>query len=132
MRSEWISIDASGGGRYDAYLSLPPAGRGPGLLLFQEIFGVNRHIRAVADQYALDGFVVLAPDLFWRDAPRVELGYAGADRELAMSLLKGTDPALLAADIPTSLAALPLLLPLLSDPSASEQTQHEAIRPGPT
>jgi carboxymethylenebutenolidase len=106
MRSEWISIDASGGGRYDAYLSLPPAGRGPGLLLFQEIFGVNRHIRAVADQYALDGFVVLAPDLFWRDAPRVELGYDGADRERAMSLLKAADPARLAADIQTSVAAL--------------------------
>jgi dienelactone hydrolase len=45
-----------------AHLSLPPAGRGPGLLLVQENFGVNRHIRAVADPYALDGFVVLAPD----------------------------------------------------------------------
>jgi carboxymethylenebutenolidase len=106
MRSDWISIEASGGGRYDAYLSLPPSGRGPGLVLFQEIFGVNRHIRAVADQYALDGFVVLAPDLFWRDAPRVELGYTGADRERAMQLMKAADPAGLAADIQTSVAAL--------------------------
>jgi carboxymethylenebutenolidase len=106
MRSEWVPIEASGGGRYDAYLSLPPSGRGPGLLLFQEIFGVNRHICAVADQYALDGFVVLAPDLFWRDAPRVELGYEGADRERAMTLLRAADPARLAADIQTSVAAL--------------------------
>ncbi|MGZ5043051.1 MAG: dienelactone hydrolase family protein, partial [Usitatibacter sp.] len=88
MNSKWIDIAATGGGTYGAYLSLPPAGKGPGLLLFQEIFGVNRHIRAVADQYALDGFVVLAPDLFWRDAPRVELGYEGADRERALSLMK--------------------------------------------
>jgi carboxymethylenebutenolidase len=106
MPQQWISIDASGGGRYDAYLSLPPAGRGPGLLLFQEIFGVNRHIRAVADQYALDGFVVLAPDLFWRDAPRIELGYVGEDRERAMQLMKASDPAKLVDDIGTSLAAL--------------------------
>ena len=106
MRHEWISVDAHDGIRYDAYLALPPAGRGPGLLLFQEIFGVNRHIRAVAEQYALDGFVVLAPDLFWRDAPRVELGYEGADRERAMALMKAAKPEQLAGDIRSSLAAL--------------------------
>jgi dienelactone hydrolase len=55
MQQEWISIASHDGGpngdHYDAYLALPPAGRGPGLLLLQEIFGVNRHIRAVAEQY---------------------------------------------------------------------------------
>jgi carboxymethylenebutenolidase len=106
MRQEWISIASNDGGRYDAYLALPPAGRGPGLLLLQEIFGVNRHIRAVAEQYALDGFVVLAPDVFWREAPRVELGYVGADRERATQLLAGADRGRLAGDLATSVAAL--------------------------
>jgi carboxymethylenebutenolidase len=106
MNSQWVDIAATSGGKYGAYLSLPPAGKGPGIVLFQEIFGVNRHIRAVADQYALDGFVVLAPDLFWREAPRVELGYEGADRERALQLMKGADPKLLAEDIKTSVAAL--------------------------
>jgi carboxymethylenebutenolidase len=106
MTSQWIDVAATSGGKYGAYLSLPPAGKGPGLVLFQEIFGVNRHIRAVADQYALDGFVVLAPDLFWRDAPRVELGYEGADRERALVLMKGADPKLLAEDVKTTVAAL--------------------------
>ncbi|WP_395694955.1 dienelactone hydrolase family protein, partial [Piscinibacter sp.] len=110
MQQEWISIASHDGGpngdHYDAYLALPPAGRGPGLLLLQEIFGVNRHIRAVAEQYALDGFVVLAPDVFWREAPRVELGYAGAERERAMQLLAQADRSQLAADLATSLAAL--------------------------
>jgi carboxymethylenebutenolidase len=106
MSSQWINVAATSGGKYGAYLSLPPAGKGPGLVLFQEIFGVNRHIRAVADQYALDGFVVLAPDLFWRDAPRVELGYEGAERERALVLMKGADPKRLAEDIKTTVAAL--------------------------
>ena len=75
VQKRWIEL-APG---YAGYLALPPTGRGPGLLLLQEIFGVNEHIRSVADQYALDGFVVLAPDLFWREAPRVELGYSGPD-----------------------------------------------------
>ena len=45
-------------------------GQGPGIVLFQEIFGVNKHIQGVVEQYALDGFVVLAPDIFWRQASR--------------------------------------------------------------
>lgn len=48
----------------EAYLARPPTERGPGLLLLQEIFGVNAHIRGVAEQYALVGFTVLASDTF--------------------------------------------------------------------
>ena len=101
-RCSWIDITPG----FAGYLALPPAGNGPGLVLFQEIFGVNEHIRAVAEQYALDGFVVLAPDTFWRQAPCVDLGYVGADRERAMALMQGyqADDAL--ADIAIAVAAL--------------------------
>lgn len=102
MNSQWITID----GAYGAYLALPPRGQGPGLVLFQEIFGVNRHIRAVADQYALDGFVVLAPDVFWRQAPGVQLGYEGAERERAFELLRAAAPAQLLEDVARAVAAL--------------------------
>jgi len=105
MNAQWIRIKAAEGGEYEAYLSLPPAGKGPGLVLFQEIFGVNRHIRAVADQYALDGFVVLAPDLFWRQAPRIDLGYTGADMDKARVLMTGLTPAQALADIGTTVKA---------------------------
>ena len=98
----WIEI-APG---FTGLLALPPAGHGPGLVLWQEIFGVNAHIQAVAAQYALDGFVVLAPDVFWRQAPRVQLGYEGADRAQALALMQGygADDAL--ADIAAGVAAL--------------------------
>lgn len=102
VRTQWLSI-APG---FDANLALPPAGRGPGLVLFQEIFGVNPHIRAVAEQYAADGFVVLAPDVFWRQAPRVELGYADADRQRGMALAHACKPEDLLADIASTVAAL--------------------------
>ncbi len=91
---------------FAGYLALPPAGQGPGLVLFQEIFGVNAHIRAVAEQYALDGFVVLAPDLFWRAAPGVQLGYEGADRERALALMRGYAAPDALADIAASVAFL--------------------------
>jgi carboxymethylenebutenolidase len=90
----------------DAYLALPPAGSGPGLLLLQEIFGVNRHIRTVAEQYALAGFVVLTPDVFWRQAPRVELGYAGDDMARGMQLASALQPAEVLADLQAAVSAL--------------------------
>lgn len=102
VTTQWIDIAAGFGG----YLALPPAGSGPGLLLWQEIFGVNAHIRTVAAQYALDGFVVLAPDVFWRQAPRVELGYVGDDRARGMALAQALQPGEVLADIATSVAAL--------------------------
>lgn len=48
------------------YLWLPPAGTGPGILLLQEIFGVSRYIRQRAADLAAAGYVVLAPELYWR------------------------------------------------------------------
>lgn len=102
MDTQWIDL-APG---FAGYLARPPAGHGPGLVLFQEIFGVNAHIRAVAEQYAADGFVVLAPDTFWRQAPRVELGYEGEDRQRALALMKAYAPADALADIATAVQAL--------------------------
>ncbi len=104
VRTQWIEI-APG---YAGYLALPPGGAGssPGLLLLQEIFGVNAHIRAVAEQYALDGFTVLAPDLFWRTAPRVALGYEGDERAGALQLMQGYGEADALADLGAAAAAL--------------------------
>ena len=105
VHTEWISLPTPAG-QMAAFLALPPGGRGPGLLLMQEIFGVNKHIREVAQQYALAGFVVLAPDVFWRQAARVELGYEGTDRERGMQLATALVPAELQTDLTAALAAL--------------------------
>ena len=105
VNTEWISLP-TGGGTMDAYLALPPGGRGPGLLLLQEIFGVNPHIRAVAEQYALAGFVVLVPDVFWREAPRIELGYAADDRQRGMTLAGALQATEVVADLQAAVATL--------------------------
>jgi carboxymethylenebutenolidase len=75
MGSKYISVTASDGGVFQAYLSTPQSGSGPGLVVLQEIFGVNDHIRSVCDLYAQEGYVVIAPDIFWRAQPGTELGY---------------------------------------------------------
>ena len=55
---------ASNGGEAKGYLSLPPSGSGPGLLVIQEWWGLVQHIKNMADRYAARGFVALAPDLY--------------------------------------------------------------------
>ena len=52
MTGQWIQIEAKDGGSFNGYLALPKIGRGPGIVLCQEIFGVNANIRSVADYYA--------------------------------------------------------------------------------
>jgi len=69
------------GGTADGYLALPPDGQGPGLILVQEWWGLVGHIRDVADRFAADGFVVLAPD-FYR-------GAATDEPDEAMQLMMG-------------------------------------------
>ena len=106
VKTDWVAVAAAGGVTFDAYLARPPAGRGPGLVLFQEIFGVNEHIRALAEQYALDGFVVLAPDVFWRQQRRVELGYEGEDRQRGIAMAGALKPAEVGSDLVAAVAAL--------------------------
>jgi carboxymethylenebutenolidase len=86
-----IQIDADGGGRFSGYLALPSAGRGPGIVLCQEIFGVNATMREVADRYAEEGYVVLVPDLYWRQSPGVELSDRGDDMQQALALYECFD-----------------------------------------
>lgn len=105
IKTSWTTID-SGAGSFDAYLALPPAGSGPGLLLYQEIFGVNTHIRAVAEQYAMDGFVVLAPDVFWQQQRRIELGYTPDDIQRGRAMAMAMDREALQQDIQAAVRSL--------------------------
>jgi carboxymethylenebutenolidase len=89
-----ITINAFDGGAFDAYLALPSGGRGPGIVLLQEIFGVNADMRSIADWYAARGFVVLCPDLFWRQEPGIQLtDQTDAEWARAFELYKGLDEA---------------------------------------
>jgi carboxymethylenebutenolidase len=106
MNSSSISISSHDGQQFDAYLSLPPTGRGPGLVIIQEIWGVNAHIKAVADQYAMDGYVVLAPDVFWRQEANVNLKYNEPDTQKAFQLMTNLDEAHAVADLVSTANAL--------------------------
>ncbi|MDB5698317.1 MAG: hypothetical protein JWN69_1121 [Alphaproteobacteria bacterium] len=85
---QWVDI---AGGEFKGYLAVPASGSGPGILLLQEIFGINQSMRDVADLYAEEGYVVLAPDLFWRIEPGIELGYSPGEIETALGYFNRFD-----------------------------------------
>lgn len=95
-----------GSGSFTGYLALPASGSGPGVVIGQEIFGVNANMRQVADFYAEEGYVALVPDLFWRLQPGIELGYTEADFAQAIDLFQRIDIDKAIEDIDASFDAL--------------------------
>ncbi len=94
----------------DAYLA-EPAGEGPfpGVVVIQEIFGVNSHIRDVTERIAKEGYIAIAPAIYQRQAPGFEIGYTPADIELGRKYkVKTTAPELL-SDIQATLNYLKTL-----------------------
>jgi carboxymethylenebutenolidase len=88
-----VKIKSFDGGEFDAYMALPASGYGPGIVVLQEIFGINQYLRDVADWYAAHGFVALVPDLFWRIQPGIELTDKGDDWKRAIELYQKIDEA---------------------------------------
>src|SRR3546814_20082157 len=60
-------------GEFSGYLAKPASGKGPGILVIQEIFGVNKDMRDHCDNFAAQGYVALCPDIFWRQEPGVQI-----------------------------------------------------------
>ena len=86
-----MRIKSFDGGEFDGYMALPASGYGPGIVVLQEIFGVNSYMRSVADWYAAHGFVALCPDLFWRIERGVELTDRGDDWKRAIEFYQKID-----------------------------------------
>jgi carboxymethylenebutenolidase len=101
---ENINLTAKDGATIGAYRSAPADEPKGGMVVLQEIFGVNHHIRAVADRYAAAGYLAIAPALFDRVEPGVELGYGEADRPRAMDIRGKTKLEETLADIEAAVA----------------------------
>ena len=72
MSGETITIKGPDGS-FSGYLSKPASGKGPGIVVIQEVFGVNKVMRDVTDDLAREGYVALCPDLFWRIEPGIDI-----------------------------------------------------------
>lgn len=101
-----IKIEA---GRFKGYLALPePAAvPAPGLIILQEIFGVNAVMRGITDQFAAAGFVALCPDLFWRIEPGIDItDQSATEWEHAFELFNAFDADLGVLDIQAATTVL--------------------------
>ena len=105
---EWIQLKSSDGFAFSAWREAPEGSSRGGVIVVQEIFGVNHHIRSVVHRFAASGFVAIAPSLFDRLEPRFEEDYDDSSRARAFQLMGKFDRALavqdIAAAVPTARA----------------------------
>ncbi len=102
---QMIELTAADGHTLAAYKA-GPADAKAGLVVIQEIFGVNSHIREVCDRFAAAGFAVIAPAMFDRTEKGIELGYTPEDVQVGLALRSKISDAASLADIKAVAAAL--------------------------
>jgi carboxymethylenebutenolidase len=101
-----LQLLAADGNRLSAYLTKPEGTPRGAVVIVQEIFGVNAHIRRVAEQYAAKGYLAVAPAMFDRLKKGVELGYDAADLQAGIDLMmKATDEGAI-ADLNAAIGAV--------------------------
>jgi carboxymethylenebutenolidase len=103
VRSERIRTPQ---GELAAHVALPASDRGPGIVLLHEIFGVDDYVRDTAQRLAELGYVVLAPDLYWRTQPGLELNHDETGLEAGMAAAQKLDVAAAVGDALDALEAL--------------------------
>jgi carboxymethylenebutenolidase len=93
LRAEFVNVSVSDGTTMRTYIAHPEEKPKGAVMVFQEIFGINSHIRDVTERYAKQGYLAVAPELFHRFAPEFECGYSNEEVQQAMGFLgKVTHP----------------------------------------
>jgi len=103
---ETITLTAGDGHKFSAYEEKPSGASRGGLVVIQEIFGVNAHMRRVAGGFAADGYRAIAPAIFDRAERGVEIGYSKPEMERGVELRKRIPIDAMLRDIAASVAAL--------------------------
>ena len=102
-----MTFRASDGGSFTGYVAIPKGGSGPGVVVAQEIFGVNAVMRAVCDELASQGYVAVCPDIFWRIEPGIQItDRTEAEWKRAFELFKLIDVDRGIGDLQAALAQL--------------------------
>lgn len=101
---QMITLTTADGATIGAYRAEPAGTPRGGIVVLQEIFGVNAHIRAVADRFADEGYLTVAPALFDRVKPGMELGYTNDDIRVGGLTQKETKPEDTLQDVQAAIA----------------------------
>ncbi|HUO64695.1 MAG TPA: dienelactone hydrolase family protein [Terriglobales bacterium] len=103
---QMITLKAEDGHTFGAYRAAPAGKPKAGIVVIQEIFGVNHHIKNVTDGFAADGYVALAPAIFDRAEPGFETGYQPADIERGRAVRGKIDIGDMVKDVRAAVGAL--------------------------
>jgi carboxymethylenebutenolidase len=103
---EFTTIMARDGHELRAWLTAPPGKARGAIVVVQEIFGVNSHIRAVTDGYAAEGFVAIAPCVFDRVRRGIELGYSQSEMQEGFGYVQQLKPEQTMLDLSAALAVV--------------------------
>jgi len=105
MAAESLTISVKDGD-FKAYVARPAAEKAPAVIVIQEIFGVNAVVRLVADRLAVEGFLAIAPDLFWRIEPGVDItDKTQGEWDKAFAMMNAFDTDLGVEDIQATITA---------------------------
>ena len=99
LRTEFVTVSVADGTTMRAYVAHPEGAPKGAMMVFQEIFGINSHIRDVTERYAQQGYLAVAPELFHRFAPNFECGYSNEEVQKAIGFLSSVTQEGFAADI---------------------------------
>lgn len=86
IKTEMVNVPGPKGG-FEAYLAIPEKTPAPGVIVIQEVFGVNAHIRSVTERVAQAGYTALAPDLYWTHEPGFQTGYSEEEIAVARKIM---------------------------------------------
>jgi carboxymethylenebutenolidase len=101
-----ILLTASDGFKLGGYRADPQGKAKGGLVIIQEIFGVNHHIRSVCDRFAAQGYTAVAPAVFDRISPNFESGYSPAEIEQARAFIAKIDWGAMMRDTAAAISAV--------------------------
>jgi carboxymethylenebutenolidase len=105
LTTRYESVRTESGESFDAFCAVPEGGRGPGVIMFQEIFGINDNMRGLAERMAEAGYVTLVPDMFWRIERRFERQDEAGMTD-AFAIVQQFDPVAAGSDIQATHAHL--------------------------
>lgn len=103
---DFTTLMARDGHEFQAYLAAPPGRPRGAVVVLQEIFGVNQHIRSVTDGFAAEGYTAIAPALFDRIRRGIQLGYGDADRDEGRGYMQQLKPEDTMRDVAAAVAVV--------------------------
>ena len=103
-QAEFIDLSVSDGSTMRTYVATPASAPRAAIIVFQEIFGINSHIRDVTDRFAHQGYLAISPELFHRSGPKFECGYTEPEIQQGIGHMMKVTPDGLEADIRATFA----------------------------